>query len=279
MSHILRDDSLVAEFAEESNGLLAKIETEIIALAHKPECIDSIFRAIHSVKGSAGILEFRNIAKLTHNLETILDMIRSRQLSPNREVTDLLLEGVDLLKLLFNNIGESDDVDISAIYSKLDKFLAGPLKPEILQKIDLPISSTLHKRIKTTPTSPKKILIVEDELINRKLLEESIKSLHENIQIISVDSAAKGLCHFFTNCFDLVFLDIMMPRIDGNMFITIVEENLQEGLLKHKPNIVVQTAIQSLGKLTILAQNECVQEIIRKPIKAERIRDCVHRYC
>ena len=99
----LRDDNLVAEFTEEAKGLLSKIENEIISLEQNPKAIDSVFRAIHSVKGSASILGFTNISTLTHSLETILEMIRSNRLSPSDDVIDLLLEGVDQLKLLFEN--------------------------------------------------------------------------------------------------------------------------------------------------------------------------------
>lgn len=281
MSYNLRDDLVVEEFRDEATALLAKIENEVISLEQNPEAIDAIFRAIHSVKGSAGILGFINISKLSHTLETILDMIRSNCLHPGGEVTDLLLEGIDQLQLLFENITGSDDVGVSTLLSKLDKFMAEQLNPDLSKKIDVPISNVSHEIPLSTAVSasPKKVLIVEDEAVNRKLLEEALKSLLENIQIVSVDSAAKGLYHFFTNSFDLIFLDIMMPRVDGNAFIAIVEENLKEGLVRHKPNIVIQTAIQSFDQLMVLAQNECVQEIIRKPVKIDRIQECVCRYC
>nr|MBF0222970.1 Hpt domain-containing protein [Desulfobulbaceae bacterium] len=279
MSYSLRDDLVVAEFQDESTALLATIENDVISLEKNPEAINGIFRAIHSVKGSAGILEFVNVSKLAHNLETILDKIRSNSLQSSSEVVDLLLEGIDCLKVLFKNISGSDEVDVSIMLSKLDKFMADQLDPDLSEKIDIPVSIDPVRPNPKPAGVPKRVLIVEDELVNRKLLEEAVSCLLENVQIVSVDSAAKGLYHFFTNSFDLVFLDIMMPRVDGTAFIAVVEENLKEGLIRHKPNIVVQTAIQSIDQLLVLAQNECVQEILRKPIKMDRVQECIYRYC
>jgi CheY-like chemotaxis protein len=111
------------------------------------------------------------------------------------------------------------------------------------------------------------------------LLEANIKHVNSNVEIILAESAEEGLYHFFTNKFDLIFLDIMMPVIDGNDFIAIVEKNIAKKNIPNRTNIVVQTALQSIAQLTTLAKKECVQEIIRKPISLTRIAECIERYC
>ena len=124
-----------------------------------------------------------------------------------------------------------------------------------------------------------KILIVDDELVNLNLLEDLITDFDNNIEIIAVDSASLGLYHYFTNSFDLVLLDIFMAHINGNDFITIVEENLKAGLVTHGPNIIVQTSMKEDFKISLLAKKECVLEVIRKPITPKHIQDCLSRYC
>ena len=124
-----------------------------------------------------------------------------------------------------------------------------------------------------------RILIVEDEMTNRLVLETTIKKHNNSIELVSVESAAEGIYHYLTKDIALVFLDIMMPEVDGNDFLYIVEKNIVAGNLTSQGNIIVQTAIQSIEELTNLAQKECVQEVIRKPIALARIRECMDKYC
>ncbi len=124
-----------------------------------------------------------------------------------------------------------------------------------------------------------KILIIDDEEINRVLLEEIIHSYDENIAITTTDNASEGLFHYFTRPFTLVLLDIMMPVINGHDFLAIVEKNRQAGHLQYSPNIIVQTAIQSISQLTELTKWECVLEVMRKPIVATRLKEHLNKYC
>lgn len=124
-----------------------------------------------------------------------------------------------------------------------------------------------------------RILIIDDEQLNRRLLEELIRSYRKDIEVITTDNASEGLFHYFTSPFTLVLLDIMMPVIDGNDFLAIVEKNRQVGLLRCAPNIIVQTAIQSISQLTELAKWECVLEVMRKPITASHLKEHLDKYC
>ena len=67
-----------------------------------------------------------------------------------------------------------------------------------------------------------KILVVEDEMTNRLVLETTIKKHNGRLDVVSVESAAEGIFHYLTDTFSLVFLDIMMPDVDGNDFLYIV---------------------------------------------------------
>lgn len=124
-----------------------------------------------------------------------------------------------------------------------------------------------------------RILVVDDEVVNRVLLGEFIKTFNKDIQVTSVDSASEGIYHYLTSEFDLVFLDIMMPDVDGNHFLSIVEKNKAAHNISGNPNIVVQTAVQSMDELLRIVNNDSVLEVIRKPIVRDRIYTCIKRYC
>jgi len=125
----------------------------------------------------------------------------------------------------------------------------------------------------------KQILIIEDEKVPRTYIEKSVLSIDNSLEMISVDSVAEGLFFFFTQQFNLIFLDIMMPKVDGHDFIFIIEKNLEAGHIAHLPNIIVQSSIQSIAELTELTNKECIQEVLKKPLKLDQIKTCLERYC
>lgn len=272
------EDGLAESFAEDFKDHLYKLENDILALDQNTEAIDSIFRIIHSIKGSAGMLGFKQLSSLAHAMENILSRLRNGVCLPDSELKDLLLEGVDSLKKLFADLKNSNRIDLSKIHLQLDQFIAA-LDVDQTAKIDPPLHHSCINNFDINSEGTKRILIIEDHLVNQRFLEEAIKSSGGNFEIVTVDSGATGLFHFFTEQFDLVFVDIMMPNIDGSTFIAIVEENLKKGRLLKRPNIIVQTALQSIGRLSVLSQNDCVQEILRKPVKKEKVLEVVLRYC
>jgi two-component system, chemotaxis family, sensor kinase CheA len=95
------DPELVAEFILESRDHLSSLEGQLLALENDPantDAVHSIFRSFHTIKGLAGFLDFPAIQAVAHEVETLLDMARNRQLSISGEVVDIILEGSDYLK-------------------------------------------------------------------------------------------------------------------------------------------------------------------------------------
>jgi len=112
------------EFIVEAYDLAEKAIQDIIAIENNPddEIINSIFRAVHTVKGTSSFLGFGTLSALAHRSEDILGMVRKGNLKPDHEVADVLLEALDLIKTLLDDIKESgaEASDTSAIISKLE---------------------------------------------------------------------------------------------------------------------------------------------------------------
>lgn len=88
-------------FFEESEEHLAAMETLLLDLdIENPdsEQLNAIFRAAHSIKGSAGTFGFTDLAETTHILENLLDRIRKRELGLRADMVDAFLECGDLLR-------------------------------------------------------------------------------------------------------------------------------------------------------------------------------------
>jgi two-component system, chemotaxis family, sensor kinase CheA len=90
-----------AIFFEEAQEHLANTEAILLRLdtdAPSPDDLNAIFRAVHSIKGSAGMLGFSEIAALTHVLENLLDLLRKGDRAIAKADVDAMLEAGDIVK-------------------------------------------------------------------------------------------------------------------------------------------------------------------------------------
>ncbi|HEY9766335.1 MAG TPA: chemotaxis protein CheA, partial [Chroococcales cyanobacterium] len=112
------NSELLQLFVMESMEYLDGIESDLLLIESNGENIDlelvnKVFRAIHSIKGSAGCLGFTRIMELSHTLENILSLVREKNLSPTLHVVTILLEGFDLLSRMIEKAFSSNDIDVS----------------------------------------------------------------------------------------------------------------------------------------------------------------------
>ncbi|MDR1656883.1 MAG: chemotaxis protein CheW [Deltaproteobacteria bacterium] len=100
------DESMAKEFFVEIQNILNEASEEIFQLEKDPENIrrvNTIFRYFHSIKGNFIMTGFANLGTFVHEVETVLDQMREKELKVEKEVIDLLL---DTVKNLEQGIGE-----------------------------------------------------------------------------------------------------------------------------------------------------------------------------
>ena len=93
-------DQLKQTFFEECNEALQQIEaglTEIRDGHTSDDTVNAVFRAVHSVKGGAGIFGFEALVGFAHVFETLLDGVRRGSLTATLETIDVLLSASDVL--------------------------------------------------------------------------------------------------------------------------------------------------------------------------------------
>jgi two-component system chemotaxis sensor kinase CheA len=91
-------DSAIETFAEEAQELLVDMENALLALEDSPddsEMINSLFRAMHTIKGSSGLFGFNVIVSFTHEAETILDQVRNGKKNLDDTLISVLLDCKD----------------------------------------------------------------------------------------------------------------------------------------------------------------------------------------
>jgi two-component system chemotaxis sensor kinase CheA len=105
-------EMLLQSFREETEECLTQMEQSLLALETHPEdreLLSSLFRAAHTIKGNASLLEFNALARFLHNVEDLLDLCRSHSLVLSPEVTNILLQAVDALRQLARRAVEGEE--------------------------------------------------------------------------------------------------------------------------------------------------------------------------
>jgi two-component system chemotaxis sensor kinase CheA len=95
------DREVINEFLIESTENLTRLETEIVDLEKRPKdpaLLASIFRTIHTIKGTCGFLAFGNLEGVTHLAENLLSQLRNGERDLTPQVTSLILETMDMVK-------------------------------------------------------------------------------------------------------------------------------------------------------------------------------------
>ncbi len=101
------DKDLAMNFVSEALDLLQEIEVAILNVEHDPEdpeAINAIFRPFHTIKGVSGFLNLGDINHLAHDVENLLDGARSGDLAMEGTVVDLILDAVDLLRVMISDV-------------------------------------------------------------------------------------------------------------------------------------------------------------------------------
>jgi two-component system, chemotaxis family, sensor kinase CheA len=129
------NDEIVKEFLIESTENLDQLDRDLVELEKDPsskEILGSIFRAIHTIKGTTGFLGFSKLESLAHAGESLLGRLRDGKLSMTPEITSALLSLVDAVRGMLAAIestgrdGDSDFAGLIETLRNLQESGAGP---------------------------------------------------------------------------------------------------------------------------------------------------------
>src|SRR3954463_15545934 len=130
-------DEIVQEFLVESHENLDQLDRDLVALEREPgsrELLSSIFRTIHTIKGTSGFLALSRLESLTHVGENLLSRLRDGELAMTPATTDALLQMVDVVRLLLARIeqdGGEGDVALSVAVAAVEACLAAGAVPAV----------------------------------------------------------------------------------------------------------------------------------------------------
>jgi two-component system chemotaxis sensor kinase CheA len=123
-------DDIVREFLVESNENLDLLDRELIELEKDPRnraTLASVFRTIHTIKGTCGFLGFTKLESVAHVGENLLSRLRDGELALNPEITTALLQLVDAVRQMLQSVevqgneGERNDKELIKMLTRLQQ--------------------------------------------------------------------------------------------------------------------------------------------------------------
>jgi len=190
---------IIDDFIVESNELIEKVVQDIVEIEKNPddEIINGIFRAVHTIKGTSSFLGFNTLSNLSHKAEDVLGRIRKKEMEPDAEIADTLLEALDLMKLMIEDIREkgAEDRDVSNTLQKLEQLNKADSRKklgEILIEEGVISAKECEELLeKQKQEGDKKLgeIVVEEKLITEKQLTKVLakQQAHKEEQTIRID--------------------------------------------------------------------------------------------
>ncbi|MEN8172838.1 MAG: Hpt domain-containing protein, partial [Chloroflexota bacterium] len=164
-THDLETEAVSSElmeiFSMEADDHLRSISTLLAELEKTPgevNLLQDIRRSVHTLKGAAGVVGFNSIAKLSHRMEDLLDLLYNGSLKIHPEILDLLFDTADALNDLMQGDyqGSDDQKELDRLYDRFSDWLMPDsiLEQETTLNLDNQISVPDEKPIELSELPP-----------------------------------------------------------------------------------------------------------------------------
>ena len=113
------DEEVLKDFITEAKENLERLDEEFVELEQNPEdkeLLSSIFRTIHTIKGTAGFFGFKTLEAIAHFAEDILSKLRDGLVIADEETIDVLLKAVDYIKAIIAALEETGKEPVDETY-------------------------------------------------------------------------------------------------------------------------------------------------------------------
>jgi two-component system chemotaxis response regulator CheY len=274
------DYELAKEYLAESREHLATIKTCLLSIekggaAIDEELVNRAFRAVHSIKGGAGVFDLVKIGDLAHQTENVLVLIRSREMVPTPEQVGVLLRAADRLHELIQNPGLSNQTDISEVMAALAKLLADPRASAAMKDsasaVGRPYQGGRNLRA----------LLVEDDFASRLLLQTFLSRYGECHIAVNGREAVEAVRSALERGerYDLICMDIMMPEMDGREAVRRARAlEVEHGILSSSgAKIIMTTAVEDMKEVIRCFQELC-DAYLMKPIDLAQLLSHMRSY-
>lgn len=185
---MLQNEEFIQEFVDEAISHVTNVETGLLKIDEAPldpELINNIFRAVHSIKGTAGFFGLKKIVELSHAMENIFGEIRNKKMNITQEMTDLLLASNDCLKGMIEDVANSEEADISSFLTKFSFILKGETVAKTENDTEQSLAILNNEALPVSITDTDKLLIHNNVKHGHKLYKVRVR-LNEDLGLKSI---------------------------------------------------------------------------------------------
>jgi two-component system, chemotaxis family, sensor kinase CheA len=261
-------ESLSRTFVDEAQGVLVELEelvTKMADVAPTAAVLNSIFRKVHNLKGSAGVVGgASNLVDLAHVFETVLSHLKGGSVSMNGELQETMLASVDLLSSCVSAIAQRAEIpDTRHMQSRLTTSSSG--KPE-----------KDRSGPKTTAAKDEKAPVIEisdDGLVVSNLKLGALKTIAGDLMTFNnsfCDTLQKNRPLIETHVPSLLNMDVLLGKMTSALQAEIID--IQQVPLSHVfgrfPRIVrlVSGEVKKQIKLELVGQEMTVDRIVAREL-------------
>jgi two-component system chemotaxis sensor kinase CheA len=183
------DLELIGEFITEGIDLITNAEEALLTLENDPDDMDAVgtvFRAFHTIKGTAAFMELTIISEMAHHAESLLSRVRDREIRYAGGHADLALRSLDMLKELIQSVERAlggEPLSKPEGYDDLMRLLENPEQAGISEDFDA-----------TTPRIGD-ILVAQGDVEREKVEEAATSYPDKPIGAAIVKSKAASIEH------------------------------------------------------------------------------------
>lgn len=139
-------EEILNVFSQEAREQLTAMEDGLLLMEqgdNDADLLNAIFRAAHTIKGAAGVVELHHIEHFTHVLENLLDRLRNHELKVSSDMITLLLQGCDHIGVMLLNVEQGrleEDPELTIAGLELSKGL-GAFGAEVVNDMAANVTS------------------------------------------------------------------------------------------------------------------------------------------
>ena len=238
-------DDMLDVYLFENQQLLEKLELTVLGQQDgsmfSEETINELFRTIHTIKGSSGVMMFDEITTVSHKLEDIFYEIREHHPEnvPHLKLVELVLNVIDFVKAELDKVqkGNSTKGDVSYLLEQLDEFLVS-IKIERKNTLVEEKKEDSSQKIYIAPVAEEPIIFIDlessvEEIEARAELLQKQKEEEKNriyipgdFVIQAKDSMAKSETPTYVNV-EIAKLDRLMELV-GKLVVSKSPEQMKE---------------------------------------------------
>jgi len=258
----METDRLFEIFISESEEIIQDLESDLIQLENTPEdkeLIDKIFRGVHTMKSSSGIVGLDRLSQFIHIMENCFERVRQGELAVTKKLISVFLETNDFLKNTITKISNGDDsIDEKTVEEFEKKFsrFSGTIetKKQKTKKIDIAQEEKEHYYKISMKFRPNLFETGQDPILLFRELEDLGKIVEVDANVLDIPDFSNFKVHTLYTSWELVLKTKKSLSTIQNVFVFVEEENeisIQDVSHRFKEDVDRKKAGKLIGEILV----------------------------